>query len=143
MSYVTAWIHYVWTTQNRLPVLSKEIREKLFLHIQENSKGKEIWMDSVNGHLEHVHCLVSLGKEQTISKVAQLIKGESAHWLNKSGLMKNKFIWQDDYYAVSVSHSQIVAVRKYIFNQEEHHRKKSFTEEVNEFMRKYEWEKLG
>lgn len=109
----------------------------------ENAKAKEIWIDEVNGYSDHIHCLVSLGKEQSIAKVAQLIKGESAYWLNKSGLLKNKFTWQDDYFAVSVSHSQIDVVRKYIRNQEEHHRKKSFTEEADAFMKKYGWKFLG
>ncbi|MCX7612535.1 MAG: transposase, partial [Ignavibacterium sp.] len=118
---------------------TKELREKLYQHIIQNAKEKEIWLDSINGYKEHIHCLISLNKEQTISKVAQLIKGESSYWINKNKLTKTKFIWQDDYWAVSVSESQIDKVRQYILNQEEHHRVKTFTEEVDEFMKKYGW----
>ena len=60
--------------------------------------------------------------------MAQLIKGESAFWINQNRLIKGKFVWQDDYWAVSVSESHLQVVREYIRNQEEHHRTKSFTE---------------
>ena len=76
-------------------------------------------------------------REQTVSKISQLIKGESSFWINKNKLISQKFSWQDDFWAVSVSESHVEAVRKYIGNQEEHHRKKTFDEEVDEFMEKY------
>jgi len=80
-----------------------------------------------------------LGKDHTISNVAKLIKGESSFWINKEKLIQTKFIWQDDYWAVSVSESHLEVVRNYINTQEDHHQKKSFNEEVNEFMEKYGW----
>lgn len=141
MSYTKAWIHYVWSTKNHTPLLTKEIRKVIFPHILENAREKDIWIDTVNGHKEHVHCLVSLGKKQTIAKVAQMIKGESAFWLNKQKLGANKFFWQDDYFAVSICESE--RVRKYIINQEEHHKKKTYNDEVNEFMQKYGFKYLG
>ncbi len=76
-----------------------------------------------------------INKDQTISKVAQLIKGESSFWINKNKLTKEKFIWQDDYWAVSVSESHFEKVKKYILEQEEHHRRKTFQEEVDDFMK--------
>ncbi|WP_206609998.1 transposase [Maribellus luteus] len=112
-------------------------------HLSENAKEKEIWLDKVGGHKEHVHCLISIGKEQTISKIAQLIKGESSFWINKNKLIPYKFSWQDDFWAVSVSESHIERVRKYIDKQEEHHGKKSFDEEVETFMEKYGWNYLS
>ena len=66
-----------------------------------------------------------------------LLKGESSHWINKHDLIKMKFEWQDEYIAVSVTESNIEIVQRYILNQEEHHRKKSFVEEFDEFMKKY------
>lgn len=69
----------------------------------------------------------------SISRAAQLIKGESSAWINRQKLSKN-FKWQDDYFAVSVSESKINNVVKYIENQEEHHRFKSFTKEYDEFI---------
>jgi len=141
MSWIRIWVHLVFSTKNReasLPTV--EYRRKIFQHIKQNAEKKDIWLDSINGHHNHIHCLLSLGREQSISKVAQLIKGESSFWINQNRLTKGKFVWQDDYWAVSVSESHLQSVREYIRNQEEHHRTKSFTEEINEFMKKYGWE---
>ena len=140
MSWVRIWVHLVFSTKNREPLLNDEIRQQVFQHILENAKAKEIWLDCVNGYIDHVHCLISLSKEQTISKAAQLIKGESSFWINKNKLVKSKFEWQDDYWAVSVSESHLKQIREYILNQEEHHCKKSFQEEVDDFMKKYRWQ---
>lgn len=138
MSWVRVWIHIVFATKNREPFLNSfELRKKVFRHIKENSKAKGIYLDSVNGFEEHVHCLISLGREQSISKTAQLIKGESAFWINKNNLTNNYFVWQDDYWAASVSQDHLKKLRKYIFNQEEHHKSKLFMEEVEEFVDKY------
>jgi putative transposase len=106
-------------------------------HIAENCREKEIFLRAAGGQAEHIHLLVSLGKDQNISKVSQMIKGESSYWINKHRLGKGRFEWQDDYFAVSVGESQVQTVVDYINNQQEHHRKKSFTEEVDEFMQKY------
>ena len=138
MPFVSVYIHLVWSTKNRNPYLETEkIREAMWQHIRDNGKEKGIFIDFVNGHQEHCHCLVSLGTEQTISKVIQLIKGESAFWFNKQGFIKEKLEWQNDYFAVSVAQSVLNRVRNYIKNQEEHHRKKTFQMEYDEFMVKY------
>ncbi|MGA7836571.1 MAG: IS200/IS605 family transposase [Ignavibacteriaceae bacterium] len=144
MSWVSIWIHLVFSTKNREPYLySKEIRKKTFKHIRENAKTKNIWIDTINGFNDHAHCLISLNKDQNISKVAQLIKGESSNWINKNKVIKHKFIWQDDYWATSVSESHLKEIRKYILEQEEHHKKITFAEEVEKFMKKYGWKYLG
>ena len=118
---------------------SHELRKAVFQHIKMNAVEKGIWLDCVNGWQDHAHCLISLGKEQTISKVAQLIKGESSYWINQQGLTENKFVWQDDYWVVGVGESQINSVRNYIFDQEIHHSRNSFTEEMNDFIEKHGW----
>lgn len=80
--------------------------------------------------------MISLGKDQNISKLSQLIKGESSFWINKNSFTDGKFSWQDDYFAVSVNESQVETVVDYIKNQELYHAKKSFDDEVREFMTK-------
>ena len=142
MSFVKIWVHLVFSTKNRVPLLGKEIRYDVHQHIIQNCKKKGIFLQAINGYTEHLHCLISLGKDQPISNVTQLIKGESSFWINKNNLTKEKFIWQDDYFAVSVSESQIENVIRYIKNQEIHHSKKSFEEEVEEFMKKYGWQHI-
>jgi REP element-mobilizing transposase RayT len=130
----------VFSTKNRQPFLnSTELRRNVFEHIKNNAEEKGIWLDCINGYQEHAHCLISLGKEQTISKVAQLIKGESSYWINQNNLTTEKFVWQDDYWIVGVSESHLESVRKYIHNQEIHHSNQSFESEINNLMEKYGW----
>ncbi len=134
----------MWSTKNREPFLdSKELRLKVWDHIRENAKSKGIYLDFVSGYSDHCHCLVSLGLDQTIQKIMQLIKGESSFWINKNQLTKQKFEWQDEYFAVSVSESILEKVRNYIQNQEVHHRKKSFQEEYSEFLDKYGFQRFS
>jgi REP element-mobilizing transposase RayT len=131
----------VFSTKNREPFLnSSSLRKSVFQHIKQNASEKDIWLDCVNGYQEHTHCLISLGKEQTISKVAQLIKGESSFWINKNKLTKQKFNWQDDFWAVGVSESHLKAVRNYIYEQETHHKTVPFSQEVDTFMKKQGWQ---
>jgi putative transposase len=137
MSFVKIWVHLVFATKNRAPLLSKNFRYDLHNHIIQNCKEKDIFLQTINGYTDHIHCLISLGKDQTISKISQLIKGESSLWINKNNFTDGKFSWQDDYFAVSVSESQVETVVNYIKNQEQHHAKKSFEDEVQEFMTKY------
>jgi REP element-mobilizing transposase RayT len=101
----------------------------VFEHIRQKAKSKGIFLDCVNGYTDHIHCLVSFSNDQTISKVLQHIKGESSFWINKEKLCREKFEWQDEYFAVSVSHSHLKKVRDYIHDQENHHQKKTFQQE--------------
>ena len=131
MSYVRIWVHIVFSTRNHEQYLSSEIRRNLIEHIKRNCRNKEIFLDSIDGWSEHLHLLISLGREQNIAKVMMLVKGESAHWLNKQNVIRGKFYWQDDYFAISVSESQVATVRAYIEGQEEHHRAIPFSRELD------------
>ena len=140
MPFIKTYIHFVWSTKNREPYLNtKELRQKVWKHIQENAQQKGIYIDFISGYSEHCHCLVSLGSDQTLQKVMQLIKGESSFWINKNKLVAGKFEWQDEYFSVSVSESKLNIVRNYIKNQDVHHSKKSFEEEYDEFIEKYQF----
>jgi len=93
MPFVKIWIHFVWSTKNREPYLTDKIRQKVFEHIRENAQTKGIHLDFINGYTDHVHCLISLGTDQTIEKTMQLIKRESSFWINKNKLCREKFEW--------------------------------------------------
>jgi putative transposase len=122
MSYVRVYVHVVFSTKNREPFLnSHSLRKTVFRHIKETAAMKGIRMDCINGWKDHLHCLVSLQCEQSISKVVKDIKGESSHWINKNCLTESHFSWQTEYYAAGVSDSDLKRVRKYIYNQESHH----------------------
>jgi REP element-mobilizing transposase RayT len=137
MPFVRIWIHLIWSTKNREKLISPDLKLALLDHLKSNAKSKNIWIDTINCVGDHVHALISLGAEQSISKIAMLLNGESSHWINQHDLIKTKFEWQDEYIVVSVSESNIDVVQRYIQNQEEHHHKKSFVEEFDEFMKKY------
>ncbi len=137
MSYVKIWIHAVWTTKNREPVLSTELRQQIFHHIKDNGLKKDIYIDTVNGHNNHVHCLFRLKNDQTIMKCIQLLKGESSFWVTQQKLLPVKLVWQKEYFAVSVSESIVERVRQYITNQESHHKKVTWDDEYAEFVKKY------
>jgi REP element-mobilizing transposase RayT len=135
MPFVNVYIHFVWCTKRRYPYLdSKELRLQVWNHIRENAREKGIFVDFVNGYSDHCHCLISLKFDQTIQWVMQMIKGESSFWINKNGLTKLKFEWQDEYYAVSVSSSGLNSLRAYIKNQEEHHKTHSWEDEYDNFI---------
>lgn len=143
MPFIKVYIHFVWSTKERVPFLeTRDIRQRMWQHIRDNAVKKGIFIDFVNGYSDHCHCLVSLGVDQTIEKVMQLIKGESAYWFNKEEIISRKLEWQDEYFAVSVSESMIETVRNYIRNQEKYHLHKTFQEEYDEFMNKYGFQKF-
>jgi len=142
MGFVKIWVHLVWTTFNREPLLTKEIRKDVFLHIKENAKNKGIYIDYINGYIDHVHCLISLGSGQNIDKIAMLLKGESSFWINKNKFSQKKFKWQEGYFAVSICESSLNRVREYIKNQDSHHKKKTFNDEYQEFILRYKFDDL-
>ena len=120
--------------------MKKGIRERMIDHIRKNAKDKKILLDCIDGYVDHLHALVSLKAEQSISKIAQHLKGESSHWANEQRLTPMRFEWQDEYFAISVGDSAVHEVREYIRNQEEHHRKKTFLEEYRNFLIRFEVE---
>ena len=142
MSYVKNWLHCVWGTKSKIPFLKKEIKKDILDHIKTNAKLKGIYIDIINGNNDHIHCLISLNPDQSLSHIIQLIKGESSFWINRNKLTKYKFEWADEYFGVSVSDSQVPTVREYIKNQEEHHRKKTWEEEYDEFIIEYGFNKF-
>ncbi|MDI6766087.1 MAG: IS200/IS605 family transposase [Bacteroidota bacterium] len=114
MSHVKIWVHAVWCTKNHDRVLSKDVRQQLFQHIRENAKEKQIYIDFINGNVDHIHCLLALNADMTIAKVMQLIKGETAYWANKNSLLKPKLEWADEYFvpmAIGISESMLNKVR--------------------------------
>lgn len=143
MAYVRIWIHAGWGTKKRFPYLAGDIKKQVIDHIRENAKKKEIFIDSINGYTEHLHCLMALNADMSIAKAMQLLKGESAFWINKSQITKEKFEWAVEYYTASMSDSARDKVRAYINNQEAHHGKSSFQEEYEQFIKEYNFEGQG
>jgi REP element-mobilizing transposase RayT len=140
MPYTKIWIHLIWSTKNREKSIIRDLKQQLISHIKENCNKKGIIVNSINCVSDHIHILISLHPDQKLSNVVQLIKGESSFWINKNKLTRMKFEWQSEYMAASVSESNVERVRKYILNQETHHTKKSFSQEIKELLEKMGYE---
>ena len=135
-SFTKVWIHFIWGTKNRDKSLTnREFRKRISKHLSVNSENQGIYMKVNYANSDHVHAVIDLPTNMTIEDVARLLKGESSSWINNN--IDFKFNWATGYAAFSVSESKLNKVIKYILNQEEHHKHKSFTEEHNEFLRAY------
>ena len=135
MPYVKVTIHAVWGTKRRELLIHKKIRPAVLDHIKENAKSKGIHIITINVQPEHVHCLFYLRADMALSNALNLIKGESSFWINKNRIIKSHFEWADEYYASSISDSDVSRVRNYIINQDEHHGRVSFTDEYDEYLK--------
>jgi putative transposase len=140
-SYSRCWLHLIWTTLDREPMLTKPAAAKVSHFLSDYSLEKGIYMKINHVNPEHVHTLIDLPTNKTIEEVVQLFKGASSHWTNEEKLLRGRFAWGRGYGAFSVSHSDVGRVAAYIAGQEEHHRRKSFSEEFELFVKKYglEW----
>jgi putative transposase len=135
MAFINIAVHLVWSTHRRIPYLhSSAIRRQTWTHIYEYCVSKGIFIRAVSGYADHCHCLVSLKKNQSVSEIVKLIKGESAHWININVGLNQKFNWQKKYYAVAVSRNAEKALMRYINSQERHHGAFSYKEEYEEFV---------
>jgi putative transposase len=85
------WVHLIWSTKNREPLLTKKFRPKLFQYIKQESVNHRIYVDCINGIEDHVHCLVNLKTSQSISIVVKQLKGESSYWINLNNMVEGEF----------------------------------------------------
>jgi REP element-mobilizing transposase RayT len=105
--------------------------------ILRNEKGALV---AAGGMPDHVHLLISLGRESSVSEVLRQIKGSSSKWIHERIPELRGFGWQDGYAAFAVSYSQIETVRQYIAGQADHHRTVTFQEEYVAFLRRHDLE---
>src|ERR1700712_5941997 len=127
-SYSALWVHLVWSTKNREPILVPELRKEVFVAIMEIAIDHEIYIDCLNGVEDHIHILVRLRTDQSVADVVKTIKGNSWEYFKND---PHKYItWQDGFAAFSVSPDNLKRVRSYIYNQVEHHQNKSFSDEM-------------
>ena len=133
-SYISCYVHYVFSTKNHEKWLKSDIREKLFPYIGGICRENNFKLIKAGGVDDHLHLLVSLPSTITIAKAIQYLKGGSSRWIHETfGNMKD-FAWQEGYGAFTIGVSQIDETIKYITNQEDHHRKKTFREEFIDFL---------
>jgi len=136
-TYTQIYLQFVFAVQNRFSLIQKEWKDELYKYITgivQNNKHKLI---AINGMPNHLHIFVGYKPHQLVPDLLKGIKGSSSGWINNKKLVKGKFQWQEGYGAFSYSRSQIDIVAKYIHNQEEHHRRKSFREEYLGFLKQF------
>jgi putative transposase len=140
-SYSRCWLHLIWTTLAREPMLTRPAAAKTSRFLNQYAVEKNIYMKINYFNPEHVHALIDLPTSKSIEEIVKLLKGSSSHWINENRLLRGRFSWGRGYGAFSVSHSHIDQVAAYIANQQEHHRKKTFEQEFELFVKRYglEW----
>ena len=140
-SYSRLWIHLIWGTLGREPMLDKRAAALASTNLTNYAREKNIYMKINFFNADHTHALIDLPTDKSIEQVVQLLKGSSSHWVNEQKLVKGRFAWGRGYGAFSVSHSDVERVAAYIANQEEHHRKWTYAEEYELFVKRYglEW----
>jgi len=120
-------------------MLDKRAAAEASANLSKYSHEKGIYMKTNYFNADHTHALIDLPTNLTIEQVIQLLKGSSSHWINHSHLIKGRFAWGRGYGAFSVSHSDVSRVANYIARQEEHHRKRSFAQEYEICVKRFQW----
>ena len=141
-SYSKIWVHAVWSTKNRMPLIHQRMEQKLFDFLKEELKKSGCVVSIVNGMPDHVHCLFGINPQKSITDIIKQIKGSSSHYVNSNNLIPEKFIWQRGFGAFGVSHSAVENVYFYIRDQKQHHKKRTFESEFIKFMELHGFENV-
>ena len=137
MSYISSLFHCVFSTKERRPLITPDLRDRLWPYLGGIAREKEMKAIEIGGMPDHIHILLSLPSTLSIAKALQLIKGGSSKWVHDTFPEHRLFAWQAKYGAFSVSMSQLDKTIHYIRNQEPHHRKMTFQEEFVVLLQKH------
>jgi REP element-mobilizing transposase RayT len=132
-TYTSLHYHLVWSTKERRNLIEAAWKPRLHAWLGGAVRAQDGVALAVGGMSDHVHVLAGLKPTSCLADVMRVIKSESSEWIHRE-FPRQPFAWQEGYFAVTVSPSQIDKVRKYVLNQEEHHRNKTFQEELLEFL---------
>ena len=136
-SYVACYMHMIFSTKDRTPLLTADLSPRLYEYIGGTLRGHGAALLAAGGVADHLHLSVSLGKELSVSAALRVIKSNSSKWVHDTFDDQPHFAWQNGYGAFSVSQSNLDDVHRYIENQTEHHRKRTFQEEFLAFLKRY------
>jgi REP element-mobilizing transposase RayT len=130
-------VHLVFSTKNRQPQIERDWTARLYSYIGGIARETKTVLLHAGGMADHVHLLVSMGREISLARLTRLIKANSSRWIHQSFPSSGEFAWQSGYGGFSVSHSQTATVKRYLDRQEEHHRDRSFQDEFRALLRKH------
>ncbi len=136
-SFSSSLHHCVFATKGREAVLIPQLRERLWPYLGGIARENGIKVLAIGGMADHVHVLLSLPATMSVAKAMQLLKGNSSKWIHETFPKLKSFAWQEGYGAFSIGVSGIEETRAYIRNQEEHHRTRTFREEVIMFLQRH------
>ncbi len=134
-SFNKIWIHAVWATKERAPLIVPEIEQPVYNFMRSQFVESGCPVRIINGMPDHVHSLFLLNPQRAIADIIKQVKGSTSHFINEQDLIKEKFAWQTGYASYSVSESVLTKVFEYIKNQKQHHAKKTFQQEYDEFVK--------
>ena len=136
-SFTNLLYHIVFATKQREPWLGDDLRPALYGQLGSILKKEGGIALIINGMPEHVHILAKLRPDHRVSEILSDLKSRTSGWIHRTREDLSHFAWQTGYGAFTVSQSQVEVVRRYIENQEEHHRKVPFDQEYRELFRKH------
>lgn len=134
------YIHIVFSTKHRKPLITEDIEEELFAYIVGVCNNHECYSVRVGGYLNHIHILCHLSKKIALTKLVETVKANSSKWIKTKGSEFQDFYWQNGYGAFSVGYKHVEPVLNYIANQKEHHQKTKFKDEYRNILQKNEVE---
>jgi REP element-mobilizing transposase RayT len=136
-TYTQLYVQFVFAVKGRQNLIPAERKNELHKYITGIVQKRTHKMLAINCMPDHIHIFVGLKPSQSISDLVRDVKSNSSIYITDKKFVRGKFNWQDGFGAFSYSHSHIDAVIKYIANQEQHHRKKSFKDEYLDFLKKF------
>jgi len=133
-SYISCYVHYIFSTKNHQRWLDSTIREQLFPYLGGIARDRGFKLIKAGGVEDHIHLLVSLPSKMTIAQAIQYLKGGSSKWIHEKFPNMKDFSWQEGYGAFTIGISQKENTINYISKQADHHKKKTFREELVEIL---------
>lgn len=128
-TYTNLLYHIVFSTKERIPLITKDHQEELYKYIGGIIRAEGGVQLGIGGTSDHIHILARIKPAISVSDMLGKIKSNSSKWANDHKMKMRKFGWQEGYAAFTVSESQVPSVREYIRNQEQHHRRQTYQEE--------------
>jgi REP element-mobilizing transposase RayT len=132
------YVHLVFSTKNRQPLIDEDIRPELQAYIVATFAQLKSYVDAIYANPDHIHILCTLPRIMSMASLVSKVKSSSSKWMKEKGVLE--FYWQNGYSIFSVSASKVEVVKRYIINQQQHHQKTSFKDELREFFKQYKVE---
>ncbi|MBX7042348.1 MAG: IS200/IS605 family transposase [Ignavibacteria bacterium] len=131
------WIHAIWSTKNRIKLITPDIERLLYKLIREQFRKTKCNLRSIGGVEDHVHCLYLQNPCKSISDTIKQVKGATSKLVDDAGIIMDSFYWQTGYAAYSVSEFMVPRLIRYIMNQKEHHKTETLSCEIKRLDRCY------